>query len=511
MRRFRPPNSRLYAALSGALLVLAAPPVDWFILAWVGLTPLFIALEKPSRNGFGEGFTAGAVFNAGILYWLAFNTGTYPAVAALTMFSAAIILATAWGVAAWVFVKMRQTLGALAWIFLPLSWCAWEGWLSHLGELAFPWPLLALTQNGCNPILQVMEFTGVWGVSFWVAAVNGSVYLILRNSSQNIKRGAIAALTILATIPFISEGLARRWDKGDPQPSINIAVIQGNLDPLEKWTEGAEGSWAAYDSLTRLAAREGIQLAVWPETALPAHLRMQSLMSQRLRELCREQGVYVLTGASDYARLKGEARPLNSAFLMSPDRGLIDVYSKRHLVPFGERVPFQSICPSLGELNFGQAEFLPGLRQTIFEVPVGTDTARFGALICFESAIPNLTRQAVKKGANLLVTISNDAWYGRSSEPAQISALSRFRCIETRRAMARASNTGISFLADQRGRILEKTSIYVPAWRTAWLPLINRQTFYVRHGDIFLSIVTLIYGIGLIWTVFKLLKYPAET
>ena len=176
-------------------------------------------------------------------------------------------------------------------------------------------------------------------------------------------------------------------------------------------------------------------------------------------------------------------------------------YSKQYLVPFGERVPFQWLIPGLGNLNFGQAEFLPGLRSTLFQVNTSQAFMVFPALICFESAFPQVTRRFVKRGSNLLVTISNDAWYGKTSEPYQIAALSRFRCIETRRSMARAANTGISFLADPLGRVVAKSELGEKKWLIAELPLLSQKTFFVKHGDLFLLIATALYGLSLLLSV----------
>ncbi len=157
----------------------------------------------------------------------------------------------------------------------------------------------------------------------------------------------------------------------------------------------------------------------------------------------------------------------------------------------------------LGNLNFGQAEFLPGLRSTLFKVDADGRKIIFPALICFESIFPDLVRKFARRGANLLVTISNDAWYGRSSEPFQIAAISRFRCIETRRSMARATNTGISQLVDPLGRTVKRSELFSTTWIIAELPLLSQETFYVKHGDLFLAVVTLFYGLALLAAVIR--------
>lgn len=483
-------------------MALSVPPVNLYYLAWLGLVPLFIALEKPQKKGFSEGLIAGIVFNTGILYWFSFNSGTHTFIASISMIAVVALLSVGWGVASYLFILMKTRIGRIAWLFVPFSWTAWEGWLSNMGEIAFPWSLLALTQTRFEAILQVMEFTGIWGVSFWVVAINTVIFFIWQNKTPVEKRIAFIVFILLVIIPPAALLHAFKY-YDDRQPTVGTLVVQGNLDPREKWIEGADYSWNIYDSLTRSVGDQEVDLVIWPETALPAHLIAQSHFIHKLSDLTNDLNLNLLTGAPGYCRVDDDIHSLNSAFLIHPGQAIVDQYSKRQLVPFGERIPFQWIYPKLGELSFGQAEFLPGLRPTLFEVFTRQVRINFPALICFESAFPQMTKDLVKRGANLLVTISNDAWFGRTSEPYQISELSRFRCIETRRSMARAANTGISFLADPLGRIIKQSDIFESDCLFAELPVLSVKTFYVRYGNLFLMIVTLVYGAGLIFALIK--------
>lgn len=480
-------------------MAISCPPIDMYFLGWIGLIPLFLALRAPKRGGFGEGFIAGIIFNIGLLYWLALNIGTDLWVAIVTMLASAFILAFGWGLGAWLFCRMRERLGEWAWVILPFGWTAWEGWLGslgYMGELGFPWPLLALSQSAFDPLLQIMEFTGVWGVTFWTAAINVTVFHVWRGDTKMIRRKAFIIFVALILLPPLSVWHATRHYRKDAQ-IVRVAVIQGNIQPLDKWTMGAGYSIMVYDSLTRLAVEHGVDLAVWPETAIPVNLLHQSHYRERVMRLADETGAAIITGASDQVRSGDASSPLNAAFLILPGQGVVGKYAKKQLVPFGERVPFQWIAPSLGELNFGQAEFLQGPRWTVFSQPLKTDTLRFPALICFESAFPELSRQFVNRNANFLVTISNDSWYGWSSEPAQIAALSRFRSIETRRAMARASNSGISFVCDQLGRVIARTELNQTTWVGAIVPLCEDKTLYVKYGNWLLMIAFTVYGTAL--------------
>ncbi len=465
-----------------------------------------LALEEPRRSGFSEGFVAGLAFNTGTLYWLAFNSGTYAAIAALTMFVLVSAISVFWGIAAWLFRRVYNHLGQTALIIVPFAWTTWEGLQSNLGELSFPWSLLALTQAGYEPVLQVMEFTGMSGVTFWVVGLNVLVLFTLRKSLF-LKRILLVAIVIWFLIPFGILHHSYKYYEGDPHVA-RIMAVQGSLDPLEKWQGGARHSWDVYDSLSREGSEKGTDLIIWPETALPTVLIERSFYTNSISQLARDLNTSIITGSSAYRQVEDDLKPMNVAYLVSSDTGIEDVYSKQVLVPFGERVPFQWIFPKLGNLNLGQAEFLPGLRQSIFEVTGKTTSIKSPALICYESIIPHQTRLAVKNGANLLVTISNDAWYGKTSEAYQIAALSRFRCIETRRSMARASNAGVTFLADPLGRIIRQTELFETTSIAGILPLIEMETFYVRYGDWFLTIVSVIYGSVLIYIAVVRIRKP---
>ncbi|MDP8239103.1 MAG: apolipoprotein N-acyltransferase [Candidatus Hatepunaea meridiana] len=552
MKRLLPPRSLQWAALSGLLLTLALPPLNEFILAWIGLIPLFAAIERSQGNGLIEGFTTGVIFNTGVLYWLAFNSGTHPVVASITMMGAVLYVSTGWAIASWLFFKIRRILGFRAWLLAPFAWTAWEGLLAYIGELAFPWSILALTQTRFSALLQVMEFTGVFGVSFWVVSVNVLLFVsvmrwrnelcqvatpdttteVLTLDTSTHWRWSVAGLVLIIAVPLLSQLNTVKF-KNAKLPSARVMVVQGNIPPAEKWTKGAKFSWAIYDSLTRagvlqynnelnqfskeLPGKSGysikeypglpghsiLDLIVWPETAIPAHLMHQSVYADKLTELSDDLNCWILTGASDYCRTNYEGKPLNGAFLAGSGQGLVDRYAKVFLVPFGERVPFQWIIPQLGKLNLGQAEFLPGLKQTLFEVSQNESVFRFPAMICYEAIFPWISSDAVKRGADLLVTVSNDAWYGHSTEPEQIAALSRFRCIETRRSMVRASNNGISQLIDHLGREIEKTERFIPVCAISELPLCQVKTFYVTYGDLFLAVVTAVYGIFLVYAAIR--------
>jgi apolipoprotein N-acyltransferase len=240
----------------------------------------------------------------------------------------------------------------------------------------------------------------------------------------------------------------------------------------------------AYRRLSLDAAVRAPSLIVWPETAAPFFLRYDHALRARVLDIAAETGSHLLVGSPDRERVWGVAgreRYFNSAFLLSPGGGLLDKYDKMHMVPFGEYVPLKSILFFVEKLAYGIGDFEPGRTYTIFQLPVG----RFGVTICYEVIFPDQVRRYVKEGAEFLVNITNDAWFGRSAAPAQHLAMAAMRAAENRRYLIRAANTGISAIVDPQGRIVQASGIFEPAVISGRISLVRDQTLYTRYGDVF--------------------------
>jgi len=272
-----------------------------------------------------------------------------------------------------------------------------------------------------------------------------------------------------------------------PALQAEISVVQGNILQDEKWVpEKKEKTVAVYERLSRLAvAGRTTELLVWPETALPFYPQNDPL-SRRVADLVRKENVYLLTGAPTYQVDQSGEKPkvdyFNSALLIDPGGVIVQTYAKQHLVPFGEYVPLRKYLPFLAPLVVNVGDFTAGTSSS--PLPLGNDV-KLGILICFESIFPEIARNEVAAGANILVNLTNDAWYGRTSAPYQSMAMTVFRAVETKRSLVRAANTGISGFVDPAGNIIEKTDIFVPGAITAQLPVFEKQTVFVRSGYMF--------------------------
>jgi apolipoprotein N-acyltransferase len=307
------------------------------------------------------------------------------------------------------------------------------------------------------------------------------------------------ALTAAGLLAIWGVGLWRlqRWQSSETtaRPTLHVALIQGNIDQGQKWDRAAQESiFASYGALTREAAAPEVALIVWPEASTPFFFANDPVFRARQLGLVREEGRPLLFGSPTHAREAGQDIMYNSAFLVGPDATVWGRYDKIHLVPFGEYIPLRSLLFFLEKLVEGIGDFRSGTRYTVMAIPQG----RFSVLICYEAIFPDLVRQFVRQGAQFLVNITNDAWFGRSPAPYQHLSMVVFRAIEHRVPIVRAANTGISALIDPTGRLVQQTDLFTRAWITGRIaPVENPATFYTRVGDVFAYACLLLTALGL--------------
>jgi len=436
--------------------------------------------------------------NTGLLYWVALNTGAEIVVRWASLLGLLLVFPLYWGLFAGFWAFLWKRWGDKAAFVLPALWVVFEV-IKNAPEIGFPWLELGLTQIHFAPAAQLAEIGGIRFVSVWVVATNVSAYFFLQRKQRS---ASFVAVLLLVGVMW---GWWRMYHLPPANAEMKAAIVQGNIDPEDKWRLPPDSSIVIYETLTeQITALNDVDLVLWPETAVPAYLGHQLLYQSRLRKLANKIGAPILTGASHY-EFKHPANSgyyrFNSAFYFPADGNKPERYDKIRLVPFGERVPFQKWFPQLGELNFGQAEFTPGESFVLFPV---TDQLQVSAQICFESVFSEETAKFVRDGADVLANLTNDAWYGNSSGPYQHVALVRFKCIETRRPVIRAANTGISLSADRVGRILHKLPL---GKRGAFVTDVKTNTdyltFYVRHVELLTRLLSLSAVIFIIVSCFK--------
>ena len=503
------PRSRelLLAIVSGACLVLAFPPIDLLPAAFVALIPLFHVIRNVRSGGFWSGFrpgfVAGITFFLLLLYWLALLSSDQmdnPVVMSGPLFLLVLLQSAYWGLfsAVAAFVDHRTRIPWF--VVLPVLWVAFEQ-LRSLGVIGFTWGALGYAAVNVPRAIQFASVTGVFGVSLWLALSNA---LILEVTSARRRRGALAlALAVVLLLPVL-HGTLVLWGAGSGQGgkgagrSMRVAVIQPNISGETKWD--ARYKSESFETLGRLsleAADRKPDLIVWPETAAPSYLLYVPDDLALVAAVARQADTPILTGCPNLvpgSAKEGAGRPLNSALLIGVDGIPRAAYSKTKLVPFGEAIPFETVIPFLKQVDFGEADFWPGSEHVVFEHPDGA----FSVLICYESTFPRLARQFVAGGAELLVNITNDVWYGRSSMPFQHASMAIMRAVENRRSLARSANSGVSMLVDPYGRVMGRTAIFEEGFLVERLPVRSDMTIYARYGDVFPWGAALVGGLMLV-------------
>ncbi len=463
--------------MAGALTGLSFPPLPLGFLAWVGLIPLIFAWldsPSPSRSAY-----LGFLWSLGYLfimqYWVAFNSGTNWLAATASMIALVLFLTLNYAFIGWWFGWLRTHWGPATIWSLPFLWVVVE-FVRTFGTLGFPWVALANSQAVYLLPIQIAEYTGIYGLSFWVVTLNVLGAEMWRQKNW-IVAGPILAGVLL--FPWLAG-----WALLPPvaEPTLRIGVVQPNTNALEKWRpEIRQRHFDQLLSMTRDVAQEGPALVFWPEAATPAYLRHGGRgYLQQIQEELRDLQLPVLTGMPDYKRRKGEVDYFNSAGMID-STGVHGRYDKIHLVPFGEYIPLSNWVESLKSLNLGQGNFTAGSAHTIFEL----DGIPFSVGICYETTIPQLYRHFTRAGATFLVGLVNDAWFGSSSGPFQHAIQFRYRAVELRRPVVRAANTGISLVADQAGRIIARLGLNQQGVFTADIAPSSQLSFYARHGDLF--------------------------
>ena len=495
-----PPSGRarsLLAAVAGALLVPAFPPFDLWPLAVLATALLCWLLSWPGpvrRVGAQAGFWFGMTFFAGSVYWVVPVMQHYGglswmvALSVLVLF-VALLAAFFAGFSALVQHLVNQLGAGPALILAPAVWVGAELARGHV-LTGFPWVRLGNALHTIPALLQLASVTGIYGLSFLLLALASSLALLARPALR--ATGAIyLSLLLLMAVGIFAWGSARADRlRGEAEASrgIGVACVQGNVPQDHKWSrEAADEILARHLELTRLAASRGAELVVWAESSLPFPLRRHAEFSNRVRQAARDTGSALIIGSLDWRPTGQDGRQVyNSAFLVSAGEPVRLAYDKVHLVPFGEYVPLRRVLffasklvEEVGELSAGNGQQHLAAGSGVQGLP------GLGILICYEIIFPGLARQAVNDGAQVLLTLTNDAWFGNTAAPHQHFSEAVIRAVETGRWVVRAANTGISGIIAPSGDVAARTELGVATLAQAEIYPRSERTLYVRLGDVF--------------------------
>ncbi len=482
------------AAASGLLLAVSFPALNLHFTAWFALVPLLYALRgKTVKSGLWLGGITGVIYFAGTIYWVTNSIHFYGGIALIPASLITLLLCSYLALYPALFsaasVHLRNGNPGMFFITAPLLWTALELSRTYVFS-GFPWALLGYTQYSLLPVIQIADITGVYGVSFLIVLVNVSVAEFIGNR----KNWMAIVVTIFAIALTLGYGFFK-LRSGDLSGSINLSVVQGNIEQSKKWDPAYQSEVVAiYKDLTLEALKERPDLVIWPETATPFHFDGRfdndKTLTEDLIAFEKQNKVPLLFGSPIYTILPNHhISSRNSAFLLSGEGQVVAEYSKIHLVPFGEYVPLKKILFFINKLTQALGDTEAGHTYTIMTVPYDDQGQRketkFCTVICYEIIFPNLVRKFVGQGASMLTTITNDAWFGKTAAPYQHFSMAVFRAVENRVPVARAANTGISGFIDAQGRILGTTKIFTQAYLTHKLVPGSEKTFYTQYGDIF--------------------------
>jgi apolipoprotein N-acyltransferase len=526
------PSAWLLVILSSVLQVLIFPLPGLYLLSWIAFAPLIVALLRARPAGdleieesvrlqaatpgqaFLLAYLCGILWYAGTCYWI-YDTmrqygGLNAAAALLALFLFCLYLGLYHGIFGLLLsiVAGRGRDYRHVLVVTPFLWVAVE--LARTRITGFPWNLLGTAQVDNAPLCRIAAWTGVYGLSLEIMLVNVAVaaaFLVPRKKRSALLVAAVAAAVVLQAGRLIAAPAAAA-DRA-------ALLVQQNIPVSANWTKDYfERTLQELSDLTvksaalnpstvtvtpgkTLAAK--IDLIVWPESPAPFYTN-DPLFRAALTEMARQAGIWVVSGSigveSTHSGRQGSA-VFNSAVLISPRGEWVSRYDKVHLVPFGEYLPFPSLFAFAGGLTKEVGEFQRGHSRD----PLDAGGTKLGLFICYESVFPGEVRESAARGAEVLVNISNDGWYGDSGAYAQHLNQTRMRAIENDRWLLSATDTGVTASIDPWGRIAAQIPRKQRALLVAPYGLTSVTTFYTRYGDWF-AYVCAIISIGALLTRF---------
>lgn len=494
LRGLVPKRSEAIAvASSAALFAIAFPPFELLLPAFICLVPLGVHVARlADRQG-----TAREAARAGLwftllgygcnIYWIAVALSLFTKLAFAGYAAALVWLAPFGALAVAVLFTARRHTGWPMAILLPLTWVSFELALNYLSDLSFPWLPLGLSLSPWPVLAQMADLSGVRGLSFWIAATNGlavDAWLLARGVPTGerlrpvARRGAMALLLAAAVVGY---GVWRMRTV-ELTPLARVTVVQPNIPEEDKLRAQDKDKYVGIAGRVTRAemARTRSDLVVWPETAVPDFLWRNPHWTDSLRAIVGSSGVPILFGFLDFSFPTRDRFEYYNAAALTDARGNLSgqqPYRKAFLVPIVERVPF--VNPAW----FARFNYFGSFGRGVDPVPFTLPFGKVGVLICYESIFPQLSRRYRRDGVELLVNITNDAWFGRSTAPYQHFAHLPIRAIENRLPIARSANTGISAYIDPLGRVHGASPLQVEG---AWTHTVERAgipTLYSGLGD----------------------------
>lgn len=494
-------SSIFLAIISGILAALSFPVMlsktllpNFGFLAWICFVPLFVAIYHATpRKSFLLTFLTGFVFYSLSLYWI-YNAltvygGLYSYVAIGILFLMMVILAALMGLITLCTSFIKNKFGGSYIYIVPIVWVAVELLRSYFPFRGFPWNNIAYSQALYPIFIQSADMFGIFGLTFVIILVNQLLaeVIVKKIHLTAPKLFAHIAIAVAVFTVLIAYGWYRVQTIEVRSPDgrqIRIGMVQGNIPQDQKWdSEALARNLAIYKKFTNEIKKSRADLIIWPESSFPYVLSVNDNVLDLNRiglSSFAEGGAWLLFGALA-SKKTPESSLYNSAFLIDNLGNIKGRYDKVHLVPFGEYVPFKKflffakkIVAPVGNFKFGD-----------IDRKIQTDKYQIGTLICYEDVFPAIARRHTQNGANILINMTNDAWYGWTAAAYQHLYKSIFRAVENRRFVLRATNTGVSAVINPLGRVEIKSKLFVPGVMISDVDLRKGETIYDIIGNMF--------------------------
>jgi apolipoprotein N-acyltransferase len=540
-------KERFLLILSGILMGISFPPFPFpfTLFMFVGLIPYLKVIEsKQSLIDINRStYLMAFVFSAITIYWV----GSWQKEAdTFLMISGGLLL----------FVNPVQLLipstlyyftkrlfkGNVALFLFPLFWVTYE-YFTMITEIRFPWMTLGSGLALFNEFIQAADVIGSLGLSFIVIFINIFFYKAFIDYKIFPKKFYLNfSFSLLIFLIIISYGFYRKSSFDLSEKKVRVGLIQPNINPWDKWATGDLNKFLdLYLELSEKAIEDGAEILIWPETAMPVYLMSGGYSSivDSIYRFLRQKNVYLLTGMPDLIYYDKNNFPddakynekgsfyyttYNAILFLSPHSREIQRYGKTKLVPFGEKVPYADKIPFLGSIikwGVGISGWNVGRDTTVFSLPFPErensiitysreDSLYIDGLVCYESVFPDFVAQFVNKGAQMIVVVTNDSWYGELSGPYQHKEYAALRAVENRRSVVRAANGGISCIINPLGITETQSEMFEKTYVVGNVSIVNGKTFFTRNPLIIpiLSSTFSIWIIGLF--ILKKLKYKLK-
>ena len=501
----------LLSSFALGTFAFAFPPLPLGPAALILLVPWFIVMNRYKVNDvLFATFWASMLYNCINYYWIynVMNVG-----GTIILFGLFLLIAyfSVYNVlAAFVYTKIKEIkIKGRAYLLLlyPLFYAGLEMTRTR-GDFAFPWSHVGYVFGNQLELLQMLPYIGIFGYTMIVIGSNMIVAKSMEFSGIKAKWPALAPLAIF-TILLVQGSYTLAQPEAEPfkiteENSPSIAMVQPSIKQGEKWSK------ARFDSITTKtfgmvmdSVEKGTNLTILAETAIPDHIRRQPDAIKQLQQMAHIKDSYILTGALDYKKVSNDRNNprryeiYNASFLFTPnDYTFPRRYIKKHLVPFSERIPFDDVFPILNYVDFGEGDFVPGKKTPVYK------PYQWTPYICYDAIFGDLVREAIRKGSRLMVVITNDGWFGRSTAAAQHMNLVRYRAIENGIPVARLANSGISGFIDQYGHYDQLTQLFTDRVIKRVMPLKTRTTLYQKIGDGFETFLLYFFAAYLLVALF---------